>query len=192
MNTKDHAFHTAVTDACFIFLKAAQNAWKLLKNNGLIVAEELIRDYPPTQTIQWYFDRFDPLVAAKLIDPLETIASGHFGPDPREQEHQGHSHAHEHHGHGHGHEHGHGHGHSHGGPEQQLQRMNEFADSSKPATERWNVFYNATHGLPEKKELVESIVNVFGTANTRVVDTLPFIYHHYVFCGQVFYISNYS
>ncbi|KAI8582638.1 hypothetical protein K450DRAFT_226239 [Umbelopsis ramanniana AG] len=71
---------------CLPINEAAKNAWKLLKNNGLIVAEELIRDYPPTHTIQWYFDHFDPLVAANVIDPVETLSSGHFGPDPREQQ----------------------------------------------------------------------------------------------------------
>jgi hypothetical protein len=128
-------------------------------------------------------------VAANVIDPVETLSSGHFGPDPREQQqqgHHGHGHEHAHHGHGQSKEGGHNHGHNHGGPEAQLQRFKEFCDPSRPAADRWNIFYNATHGLPEKKELIESIINVFGTANTRVTDTLPFVYHHYVFCGQVF------
>ncbi|GAB5593427.1 hypothetical protein Unana1_08327 [Umbelopsis nana] len=171
---------------CLPIDEAAKNAQKLLKTNGLIVAEELVRDKPPTSTMRWFFDRFDPLVASNIIDPTKEVI---YDQKPGGQQHP-HSHDGHHHGHQHdqhqqgGHQHG---GHQNGGHQHDgstfVDRMKRFSDSTLDPMERYNVFYNTTIGLPFKQEIIDSIQKVFGLANTRVIDTLPFLYHHLVFCG---------
>ncbi|KAH8553222.1 S-adenosyl-L-methionine-dependent methyltransferase [Umbelopsis sp. PMI_123] len=166
---------------CLPIDEAAENAKKLLKSNGLVIAEELVRDFPTEYTIKWFYERFDPLVASKQVDPIETLSTRHFGPDPRKDKHV------EQHGEGESKEHGnhgHGHGHNHGGPEAHLKRMEQFCDPSLPPVDRWKTFYKFTEGLPVKKETIDAIVKAFGSANTRVTDNLPFLYHHLTFCGQ--------
>jgi hypothetical protein len=150
----------------------------------LVIAEELVRDFPTEYTIKWFYERFDPLVASKQVDPIETLSTRHFGPDPRKDKHV------EQHGEGESKEHGnhgHGHGHSHGGPEAHLKRMEQFCDPSLPPVDRWKTFYKFTEGLPVKKETIDAIVKAFGSANTRVTDNLPFLYHHLTFCGHVYF-----
>jgi G3E family GTPase len=144
----------------------------------LIVAEELIRDIPPAATIRWFFDRYDLLVASKVIDFSQVHGHGHHGEQATE-EHDAHNHEHNR-GHGHGDQETHSHGH-HG--IDRAQRMRQFSDPTVEPLERWMTYYNVSLGLPMKQEIIDSISNVFGSANTRVIDTLPFLYHHLVFCG---------
>jgi len=61
--------------------------------------------------------------------------------------------------------------------------MKRFCDRTLDPLERWMTYYSHTPSLPFKQDIINSIENVFGSANTRVIATLPFLYHHLVFCG---------
>ncbi|CAM0136259.1 unnamed protein product [Umbelopsis sp. WA50703] len=129
---------------CLPMDQATRNVRTLLKNHGLMVAEEIIRDPPHTSSTRWFFDRVDLLNAANLIDISNagygshnqqpshsnadrephthgSYALGHGSHDPAQYRGQhGHNHSHEApsqdqaQAHDHGQDEGHGHSHGHG------------------------------------------------------------------------------
>ncbi|KAI9272129.1 S-adenosyl-L-methionine-dependent methyltransferase [Helicostylum pulchrum] len=178
---------------CIPVDQAVKNAYDLLAEDGIFLAEEIYLDRMYDSDTLWFFDRLDLIIAAGCMKPAEE-GEGHHArrlakmldtslptserwirpPQHGEghKHHHGEGHSHHHHGEAHSHGEGHHHGEAHShGEDHKHHHGHDHTDHQKPRDE-----------IVGSSAVVSAITAQFGEQK-MTLEEVPYFYQLLTYCG---------
>ncbi|CAO3649193.1 unnamed protein product [Cunninghamella blakesleeana] len=153
-----------------------RNAYDLLLDGGLLLADEMNFHELDDVSIYWLYERWDLLKAAGRLNPGNKYnhyhehhheKHGHHHHQEQQHEHDHHHHHHQEQHHGHDH-----HGHDHHG-ENHFEKM---LDATIDPVTRFNVFKKFPH-IHQPKDVVDAFKSIFDVEKIKFDYNIPFMYY---------------